>query len=170
MQTSSSFTSSRSTCWRSLAAKILMGVAVMGIVVLSISFLEFKPPKLPEPSLYRITPGVGGIGFFNASCGERDDKQGYSYRFMKRDARCIYAELHVPPNLPEATLHVTFYDVNGQAMYEENLLRGKESSAAIIGVYEGQHEPGRWQPGIYRVEFMAEGEIIAADEFQIIDP
>lgn len=168
MQTDS--TPDRSIRWQSLAAKILVGVAVVVIVVLSISFLEFKPPKLPEPSLYRITPGVSGIGFFNANCGEQDDKHGYSYRFKKRDARCIFAELHVPPNMPEVTLHVIFYDINGQVMYEENLPAGKASSAAIVGVFEGQNEPGHWQPGIYRVEFTVEGEIMAADGFQIIDP
>jgi hypothetical protein len=153
-----------------MVAKFLIGLAGIAISALAISFLDFKPPRLPESPLYRIAPGVSGIGFFNANCGERDDKQGYSYRFTKRDTRCIYAELHIPPNMPESTIHVIFYDVNGQIMYEENLLAGKESSAAIVGAYEGQDEPGYWQPGIYRVEFIVENQIIAADEFQIIDP
>jgi hypothetical protein len=168
MQTSS--TSDRSIRWRSLVAKTLIGSAGIAIFALAASFLEFSPPRFPGPPLYRITPGISGIGFFNASCGERDDKQGYSYRFTKSDARCIFAELHVPPKVPEATFHVIFYDANGRVMYEENLLAGKESSAAIVGVYEGQDEPGHWQSGIYRVEFIVEGEIIAADEFQISDP
>ena len=71
--------------------------------------------------------------------------------------------------MPEATLHVIFYDVNGQVMHEENWPLGKESSAMIVGVHEGRDEPGHWQPGIYRVEFLVEGEVIAADEFQIRD-
>ncbi len=156
--------------WQSLAAKLLIGLAGVAIVSLSVSFLEFSPPKLPESPLYRNDPGISGIGFFNARCGERDDKYGYSYRFAKRDARCIFAELHIPPNMPEATFHVIFYGVDGQVMYKENLLAEKESSAAIVGIFEGQDEPGHWQPGIYRVEFIVEGKTIAADEFQIINP
>ncbi len=168
MQTDS--ISDRPARWRSLAGKLLIGLAGAVIIALAISFLEFSPPRLPESPLYRIDPDISGIGFFNASCGERNDSYGYSYRFTKRDARCIFAELHVPPDMPETTLHVIFYDVDGQVMYEENLLVGKGSSAAIVGVYEGQAEPGCWQPGIYRVEFIAEDKIIAADEFQIVDP
>jgi len=167
MQTSSM--SARSLRCRSLAAKLLIGLAGVALIALAVSFLEFNPPRLPQSPLYRVAPGVSGIGFFNASCRERDDKHGYSYRFAKRDARCIFAELHVPPNMPEATLHVIFYDVNGQVMYEENWPVGKQSSAMIVGVHEGQDEPGHWQPGIYRVEFLVEGELIAADEFQIAD-
>ncbi len=156
--------------WRFLAAKILIGLTGVSILGLAVSFLKFEPPRLPEAPLYRITPGVSGIGFFNANCSGQGGKQGYSYRFRKRDVRCIFAELHVPPDMPETALHVIFYDVDGQVMYEENLLVGKGSSAALVGVYEGQAEPGHWQPGIYRVEFIAEGKIIAADEFQIVDP
>lgn len=155
--------------WRSLAAKLLIGLAGVGIIVLAVSLLEFNPPRLPQSPLSRIAPGVSGIGFFNASCGERDDKYGYSYRFKRSEVRCIFAELHIPPNMPEATLHVIFYDADGQIMYEEDLLAGKESSATIAGVYEGQDEPGRWQPGIYRVEFLVEGQLIAVDTFQISD-
>lgn len=161
--------SNRSSRWRSLAAKLLIGLAGVAIIALAVSFLVFNPPRLPQPPLFRVVPGVSGIGFFNASCGERDDKRGYSYRFAKRDARCIFAELHVPPNMPETTFHVILYDVNGQVMYEENWPVGEESSTMIVGVYEGQDEPGHWQPGIYRVEFLVAGELIAADEFQIID-
>lgn len=167
MQTGSM--SDRSICRRSLAAKLLIGLAGSAIIALAVSFLVFNPPRLPQPPLFRVTPGVSGIGFFNASCEQRDDKHGYSYRFAKRDARCIFAELHVPPNMPETTLHVIFYDVNGQVMYEKNWPLGKESSTMIAGVHEGQNEPGHWKVGIYRVEFFADGELIAADEFQIID-
>ena len=161
--------SDRSMRWRSLAAKLLIGLAGVALIALAVSFLVFNPPRLPQPPLFRVAPGVSGIGFFNASCGQRDDKHGYSYHFAKRDARCIFAELHVPPNMPETTIHVIFYDVNGQVMYKENLPLGKGSSATIVGVYEGWDEPGHWQLGIYRVEFLVEGELIAADEFQIRD-
>ena len=162
--------SDRSIRRRSLAAKLLIRLTGGALLALAVSFLGFNPPRLPEASIYRNTPGVSGIGFFNASCGQRDDKHGYSYRFTKRDVRCIFAELHIPPNIPETTLHVIFYDVNGQVIYEENLPVGKEPSTMIVGVHEGQDEPGHWQPGIYRVEFLVEGELIAVDEFQIKDP
>lgn len=155
--------------WWSPAAKLLIGLAGVAIFLLAKSYLKFSPPKLPDSPLYRVTPGISGIGFFNAPCGERDDKDGYSYHFAKKDVRCIYAELHVAP-MPEATAHAIFYDPNGQVLYEENLIIGNESSATITGFYEGQDEPGLWQPGIYRVENTTAGELIAADEFQITDP
>jgi len=155
---------------RSLAAKLLIGLARVAIIALAVSFLVFNPPQLPQQPLFRVASGVGGIGFFNASCGQRDDKHGYSYRFTKKDVRCIFAELHIPPNAPDTTIHVIFYDVNGQVMHEKNLPVGKESSAMIVGVYEGQDEPGHWQPGIYRMEFLVADELIATDEFQIRDP
>jgi hypothetical protein len=151
-----------------LVAKLLIGLTGVAIIALAVSFLGFNPPRLPQPPLFRVAPGVSGIGFFNASCGQRDDKHGYSYRFAKRDVRCIFAELHVAPMTP-TTAHAIFYHPNGQVMYEENLIIGNESSTAISGFYEGQDEPGRWQPGIYRVEFFVKGELIAAGEFQIID-
>jgi hypothetical protein len=155
--------------WRSLIVRFLIALAGAAIVLLARSFLEFRPPKLPDSPLYRVVPGVSGIGFFNGSCGERNDKGGYSYHFAKRDVRCIFAELHIPPTTP-ATAHAIFYGPNGQVLYEENLLIGNESAAAIAGFYEGQDEPGHWPPGIYRVEFTVAGELIAADEFQITDP
>jgi hypothetical protein len=168
MQTSS--LSDRSIRLRSLIAKLLIGLAGVSILALAVSFLDFNPPRLPETSIYRITPGVSGIEFFNAGCGQRDDKHGYSYRFVKRDARCIFAEVHVPPNMPGTALHVIFYDINGRVMHEQNWMLGEESSARIIGVHEGQDEPGHWQSGIYRVKFFVEGKVIATDEFQISDP
>jgi hypothetical protein len=161
--------SDRSIRRRSLAAKLLIGLAGAAIIALAVSFLVFNPPRLPQPPLFRVAPGVSGIGFFNARCGQRDDKGGYSYHFAKRDVRCIFAELHVAPMTP-ATAHAIFYDPNGQVMYEENLIIGNESSAAISGFYEGQDEPGHWQPGIYRVEFLVAGELIATDKFEIRDP
>jgi hypothetical protein len=83
--------------------------------------------------------------------------------------RGIFAKLHVALTTA-ATAHAIFYDPNRQVMYKENLLIRNESSVAISGFYEGQDDPGRWQPGIYRVEFIVAGDLIAADTFQISDP
>jgi hypothetical protein len=168
MQTGS--TPDRSIHWRSLAAKILSGLAGVAIIALAISFLVYSPPRLPEPHLYRIAPGVSGIRFYNANCGEQGSNQLYSYHFTKRDARCIFAEIHLHPNTPEAHGHAFFYDANGRVVGGSDLLLAREPSATIVAVYTGWSETGHWQPGIYRVEFIVEGELIAADEFQISDP
>lgn len=160
----------RSIRWRSLAAKILIGLAGIAIIALAVSFLEFSPPRLSDPPLYRIAPGVSGIGFYSASCSERGSKHLHSYHFTKRDARCIYAEIYVAPNTPEAHGRGFFYDASGHVVGRSDLLLTKESSATMIAAYTGWDDPGHWQPGIYRVEFIVEDEVIAADEFQISDP
>lgn len=150
--------------WLSLAAKILP------VIIILVMALEFRTPKPPEPPIYRIDPNISGLEFYNAGCSEQESKHEYGYRFAKKDARCIFAELHAPPNRPETSLHVLFYDVNGQVMKEENLPLTEESSPAILTAYNGWDEPGHWQPGIYRVELTIGDKLSAAGEFLITDP
>ena len=164
MQTAS--TPYRLTGWLSAAAKLLPILVILAIA------LEFRPPKPPEPPVLRIDPGVSGIEFYNAGCSEYGGKHGYSYRFAKKDARCIFGEVHIPPaaDMTETFLHTLFYDANGQVVGEENLPLTKQRSATIVTAHTGWEEAGHWQPGIYRVELIIEDKLVAAGEFLITDP
>ncbi len=100
----------------------------------------------------------------------------YQEKFPRRTAQYIYWELALevkkpPPQPATFTLESIWFGPEGNILYRQPtaFTLGPDSKAPVFLDSLGYGEPGRWQPGAYRVEMVIEGKVAAFGSFAVAD-
>jgi hypothetical protein len=140
-------------------------------------------PAVAEPKILRdkvelgpsLSARVTKIQFFESGRSETElrQKRVYEGRFLQAAARTVYTEIRL--EYPQPGKRIDFnttlvcFRENGTTFRIEEY-RGRidadwTSSSHWIGI--GNHSPGGWDAGIYKVDVLINGDKVATGSFEI---
>jgi hypothetical protein len=128
----------------------------------------------PSPDIPSLQAKVTGFKFYEAGKNNiPQSERQYKRIFEKSPTRFVYWQLSIdypdPGRRIDFQIRHIWYRPDGATPLEydrdSHILTGYRSTDITSG--KGWQEPGRWDPGTYRVELFAEGKMIAEGSFEI---
>jgi hypothetical protein len=134
--------------------------------------LRHKPPV--KPVVGRFEPNVVALKFYEGgNNGVRYGSRSYATRFAATTARFIWWELNLRHPAQGKTVNFTVeakcYRPNG-TLFNRGIKKAFVKSDWTTSYHQfgvGYAQPGRWQPGWYRIDFFINGKKMTSGAFKI---